>query len=157
MKNIIYTLALIALLSSCHNKDCCAVVSVDININVQNADGESLLDPDTEDYLNSDSIKVYYVNEGKAELYNKPYADYPNGYDVISTNLGTYLRLFPNVEGNDENPMTLIQWDENSTDTIKCAVVNQKNDIYVGKVWLNEQTVYDSEKDKDGRWITIVK
>lgn len=62
-------------------------IDFSIPIHVMNRAGNNLLDEDTEGHYNTDSIRIYYVINGKSTMFYKPSADFSYGY-VIGNNPG---------------------------------------------------------------------
>lgn len=118
-----------------------------VEFNVLDIQGNDLLNPQIEsNFNNTENIKIYFVINGEAVLFDKPNLDLPKGYLIYKKeNEDVYrMGLFVNLEGNTTT--TLIKWNNTETDTIKCEIERKGNYyISVSKVWYNNVLKYDGD------------
>lgn len=126
------------------------VYDLGVNISILNATGEDLLDPNNPNSFRVNDIKTYHLINGEVKLAG---AD-----DVLfqESNGLFVFRTFVNYEGNDEYPITYIDWDETDRDTIKSEIYRTKNSIRAIKVWFNDDLMWDAENGGIP-YFTIVK
>lgn len=134
--SILFGLFLIVI-SSCNKKtDCCAIIDVDVQIHYKNALGESLIN--SVDDFNESNIKVYYKNGNEFEYIFQGNLDYPNMHRVGEDENGNViLTVFPSnfYEGNQST--TLIELNENVSDTLVCEFdLEGSREVCTG-AWLN--------------------
>lgn len=151
-------LALLFLASfSCKKSDDSAVV-IDATVDIQlvNDQNENVIGQvQSVDFNN---LKIYYLVDEKTELYYKGNLEYPKGYIILENpNKQKYLRLFLNTQG--VMPITLIQFNEADTDTVKCKFHKKDGSIICTKVWYNNVLKWDvnDNNSSENRQITIVK
>ena len=122
-------------------------ISGGVEFNVLDIQGNDLLNPQIEsNFNNTENIKIYFVINGEAVLFDKPNLDLPKGYLIYKKeNEDVYrMGLFVNLEGNTTT--TLIKWNNTETDTIKCEIERKGNYyISVSKVWYNNVLKYDGD------------
>jgi len=104
---------LFGILSTCSDQtDCCTNIFLDVQVELQNADGADMLNPATPGYINDHDIEMYYEIDGKLETFvsiNKgAILDNPLGFAVQSDGTKNLLRVSSNpTEGN--NVVTIIR------------------------------------------------
>lgn len=152
MKPILITLLILFTISCSEEKeiDCCVNIDLGANISLKNASGDDLLDPENPNSFNETNIKTYYLIDGVEKRVG---AD-----DVLFLNEeGIYIfRTFVNYKGNDQYPITYIDWNETNRDTIKSEIYRTDNQIRVTKIWLNGELMWDVA-DGGAAYFTIVK
>ena len=151
MKPILFVL--IVLLAAGCNKDddCgCTIYSLDANISLKNTTGDDLLDPNNPNSFKKENIRTYHLINGeqkRAGLDDIIYQDNDSIYRY---------RIFVNYEGNDEFPITYIDWSETDRDTIKSEIYRSGNVTRAIKFWYNGELVWDGNTGTAGEF-TILK
>jgi hypothetical protein len=129
---------LLASLSGCNknNGDCCTIVDVDVQIHYQTQSGENLLN--SSDEFDESKIKIYYKNGDDFEYIIRGNLDYPNMhflYEDSDSNL--ILTVFPSNFYVADFSTTLIELNENVTDTLVCEFELDSNKEVCKRAWLN--------------------
>lgn len=146
-KAVVFFVVLIALSLAGCSDDSYSVVDVQIEIVITKADGTDLLDPATPGHFEPSDFKLYYVKNGVPEIYFEGNLELQHGFqlkksDVTGKNV---LEILPNHSENEER-ITLLEIEGVRTDRIKTAIMpNRGNNTTVGKVWLNDDLVWDNE------------
>lgn len=124
---------------------------------VRDSEGIDLLNPSSLNSLNSDSIKLYYLENGIVSEVYSPNYDHPRNYLIYSETDGTYrIRIFPNDIQTEQNPVTYIKWNEGDTDTITCTFIYTDNAIMLKEVRVNDVFKLDTTLN-NGSTFEIVK
>ncbi|AFL81536.1 hypothetical protein Aeqsu_2072 [Aequorivita sublithincola DSM 14238] len=152
MKAIFIILSVFFLISCSKNDDSQEQFVIDLgaSFSIQNAAGDDLLDPNNPNAFKQSDIKTYHLINGEVKL---------AGADdmLFLGNNGLYVfGTFVNYEGNDEFPITYIDWSETDRDTIKSEIYRTENQIRAIKVWYNDTLMWDVENG-DAPYFTIVK
>lgn len=151
MKSIL--IVFITLLSVGCSKDegCgCTIISLDANISLKNNAGEDLLDPDNPNSYKKRDIKTYHLIDGE----QKRAGQYDNLYEDEE---GVFrYSVIVNYEGNDEYPITYIDWNETDRDTIKYEIYRTNNQTRAIKFWYNGELIWDAENENAPEF-TIIK
>jgi hypothetical protein len=160
MKSIIQiaiAFSLIAVVSSCHKEMCCEMVDLGIDIVVKDKNGNNLLDPTTQGSYDTNSIKVFEIDNGvRTELIRL--ANSPRYSIMKGANNATVLRLYPLATAKGEAVRTnTIQWRTNDEDVIESTVRGDKNSSHCNKVKCNGTEKYNSDKSQTQRVIEIIK
>ncbi len=124
--------------SSCekNSDDCCTIIDVDVRIHYQTQAGENLINSSAE--FDESKIKIYYKNGNEFEYIFKGNLDYPNMHYVEEDSNGKMiLSIFPSnyYEGNLST--TLIELNDNVTDTLVCEFELDGNKEICKQAWLN--------------------
>jgi hypothetical protein len=126
-------------------------INVYVDLLVENEDGIDLLDPNVENSLNTNSIKLFYVNGNeKIEVYN-PSLDFERNFKILEENSYYFLRLFVNdsiVNGYTE---TLLDWGNGELDSIKSIVSKTNTSIVCDSVWYNNKLEYPTNNEYSPR------
>ena len=136
-------------ITSCETKEIIIGINIDtyVDLLVHNKDGIDLLDPNVENSLNTNSIKLFYVNGGeKIEVYN-PNLDFKRNFKIIEEDSYYFLRLFVNdsiVNGYTE---TLLDWGNGEVDSIKSVVSKTNTSIICDSVWYNNKLEYPTNNE----------
>lgn len=135
----------IFLLFGCKNKTINSVViDTHIDILLVSPTGDNLID---QNEINDNNIKIYYLIDGKKELFSKGNLDYPKGYTIVkNSDNRNIFRLFPN--DNQETPITLIEFPNSDIDTIKCEFYKSSSSTICTQVWYNNVVKWDVEGDQ---------
>lgn len=152
MKQILFVL-FIVIAVSCNkdDDDCgCTIISLDTNISLKNAAGEDLLDPNNPNSYKESQIKTYYLIDGEEKIADTE--------EFIFEDIdGIYrLRVFVNSKGNDEFPITYIDWNETDRDTIKSEIYKTDNNTTAINIWYNDELKWGAE-NLSAREFTIIK
>jgi hypothetical protein len=112
---------------------------LDANISLKNSSGEDLLNPNNPNSYKESKIKTYYLVNGEEKIAHTEEFIYEDGEGLYR------LRIFLNDEGNDEFPITYIDWNETDRDTIKSEIYKTDNQTRVIKIWYNKVLMWDAE------------
>lgn len=151
MKSIL--ILVIALLAAGCSKDegCgCTIISLDANISLKNSEGEDLLNPNKSNAYNERNFKTYHLINGEEKISHTEELLYQDNDSIYR------LRVFVNHEGNDEFPITYIDWNETDRDTIKSEIYRTSNQTRAIKFWYNGELVWDANTGKPAQF-TIIK
>ncbi len=138
-----------AMLFSCtsENVEGYVIIDTSMEIIVKDKDGSDLLNPDNENSLNTNLVKIYYEIGGKKIEVNEPHLDNPKGFSIFCKDNQYRIGIGPNTDRNEEYPLTYIEWNPDDTDTIKCLIERAKsrngNSTICRKVWFNGKVVWD--------------
>lgn len=143
------------MITSCNkSSDDAEYIDRALDIYVQNSDGENLLG----NVYKEESIKLYFLNNGKVEeVYDGNMAD-PRNFQFIDIYGEPAIRVFVNF--NDENfPITYLEWNEEDVDTIRCHYYRSEGNstIYVDSVWYNEVKMFPDHAFSPTKGFKIVK
>lgn len=152
MKTVLLAfLLLIAVGCNKDDDDCgCAIISLSADISIENTAGEDLLDPNSPNSYKKRDIKTYHLINGeekRAGIDDNIYQDADSIYRY---------RTFVNYEGNDEFPITYIDWSETDRDTIKSEIYRTNNQTRAIKIWYNGDLMWDVENGGEP-YFTIIK
>lgn len=157
MKHLLFAIAMAAMLSSCNSESQEQfVVSGSVDISVKDKDGSDLLNPDNENSLDINLIKIYYEIGGKKIEVNEPDLDHSKGFFITREHENGYrIVIHLNMDINEEYPLTYIEWNPDDTDTIKCLIERTWNTEICKKVWFNGEIVWDDYSTE--RFFEILK
>ncbi len=151
-------MALLFVFQSCQKNSGSDDIDVGIDLKLDNSSGKDLLDPNIENSYNTEKIKLYYLLNGIEKLYFCGNCDHQKGYYFFKRDDRYVIRIYPNFEIQQDNtdPVTYIQWNETDRDTIRCHIKRNKDGSYIfcTKVWYNDSLVYDNNGE---RYFTIIK
>jgi hypothetical protein len=167
MKNLSLVLVVIcsAGFFSCDKGEPGAAVVVDLSIdlNLENAAGQDLLNPATLNAIQEDDITVYYDIDGEkktcAEVNaaNNDRLDYPNGFLISAPAMGTgqyTLRLFSNSFVSNATTTTINIEDREEIELVTKVTRNEGN-ILIEEIWYKEDMVW-SKNSAVPKHLTIV-
>lgn len=108
--------------------------------------------------LNTDNIRIYYVN-GNQKINVFDYdRDFQRNYKIYEFSTGNVMRLFPNDSLENGYSTTLIEWNLTDTDTIKCAIKKTSTTLITDSVWYNNKLEYPTNNEyKPKRMFKIIK
>ena len=143
-------------------------ISLDVKISLANQQGLDLLDPNNQNAINNENIKIFHIIDGELKEFSERLLDDSKGYRIYSPNeLGFnenyvfYLGYTsPSYYTHEkEEPITYIQWNETDIDTVKCQYLYTGNSNICTKVWFNNIVVWDMDDSEanSSRWFQIVK
>ena len=151
MKPILFILIILLAIGCNKDDDCgCTIISLDANISLKNTVGEDLLDPNSSNSYKKEDIRIYHLINGEQKRAGID--------DVIYKDIDSIYRYrtFVNYEGNDEYPVTYIDWSETDRDTIKSEIYRTDNQTRAIKIWYNGELMWDVA-DGGAPDFTIVK
>lgn len=131
---------------ACKKQENSEAIYTSVLLKVENTQGGNLLDPSTTGYFKPQDIKVYYLVNGEAKLYNKPNLDYPRGYRISNTSTaGAVITIFANTESAENPTTTYIDWGNGDRDTLVCAMT-KKDGVFqmITDTWYNEKNVHNT-------------
>ncbi len=137
------------------SKNNSVVIDAVVDIQFVNEQNENLIGQvETVDFNN---LKIYYLINGKSELFSKGNLEHPKGYMIFKDKNGKKIvRLFLNTQGRA--PITLIQFNKADTDTVKCEFYKKDGSIICKKVWYNNALKWEvNGNSSKNREILIVK
>ncbi|NOQ27457.1 MAG: hypothetical protein GQ564_19005 [Bacteroidales bacterium] len=143
-------------------------ISLDVKISLTDQQGLDLLDPNNQNAINTDNIKIFHMIDGELKKFSKYLMDDSKCYRIYNpTELGfneNYVFNFaytsPSYYTHEkEEPITYIQWNETDMDTVRCQYQYTSNSSICTKVWFNEIVVWDRDDSEanSSRWFQIVK
>ena len=152
-------MALFIVLSSCIKDDDVTILDTYIDLSFKDADGNDLLSGSTDNAYKQDSIKLYYLINGKQERAYINNIEAPEGFYIYRYQQGVknIMRLFPSEHDEGQKTTTYIKFNEAETDVIVCELIrwgSPNKTIAVTKVWYNDELVWNGEWP---RYIEIVK
>lgn len=110
--------------------DCgCTIISLSADKSIEDSAGEDLLNPSSPNSYKKRDIKTYHLINGeekRAGIDDNIYQDADSIYRY---------RTFVNYEGNDESPITYIDWSETDRNTIKSEFYRTDNQTRAIKIW----------------------
>lgn len=124
------------------------VIDTGIELAITDSNGTDLLNPENLGSYKADSIRIYYLKDGKKEEFYKPNLDMPRNF-FIDKNPGNnryYMHLVLDEGKYDrEITTTYIKWNSQKEDTIKCEMNRylSQNTVYCEKVWYNGILKFD--------------
>jgi len=164
MKNMTLLFLTIFIFQSCSdNKDCCSQIPGNdllFEFSIINQNGEDLLNVNTQDTYNTDTIKLYDFINGEEILISNPDSDAPNGYTVFKKDNFNLIRTFFNVESNLLIHKGIIKWSSNNEDSISLEMIQQSENVKrLIKIRYNDKVVWDENTttNADYRYFQIVK
>lgn len=152
MKSVWSLLWLLLLLPGCTKEEPShTVIYAVMEIRVVDAQGNNLLDPTlpSPKTVDASKLKLYWVKEGKEELFDRKTADFPKGVFLLppkETGLSYYtMRLFLNVETHEKITTTILEWEDGHRDIIKAEFDRPENtsSIFQQRIWVNDKLIWD--------------
>ena len=170
MKN--YLLLLLLLLfaaTSCDDDDNLttgAYISNEINIIIENSQGQNLLDTSVVDYFDFSSIKLYYLTDGvKEEVYDANMS-LPRNLDLGDLDGEALLRIFTDTNISDfeteedgvkyGESIAYLELSETVVDTIKTEWKFTGSLFTNTKIWYNGELKWEPGSDGNEIPITVV-
>src|SRR5690606_11122352 len=106
MKAVCYLLISGAFLSCNKNENESILVDTVIHISLKDIQGNDLLDPHNPVSYGHDDIKLFYVLDGhEVEVFDGN-MDQPKGFSISKHENEYRMTIFPNVDKNEEHPVT---------------------------------------------------
>jgi hypothetical protein len=138
------------------------VVDTQVDIIIEDSNGNNLLSGTTPSTINVDSIKLMYLINGNTHTVYNEHLDCQRNVCYIGDAGSERVRIFPNDVAEEEYPITYINWGNGDTDTLKCHFVRKDNgnesSVVCDSVWLNDVPMFPENAIAEfGRAFKIVK
>lgn len=164
MKVILYSVLLSGLTVSCSDQHSHAViVDLDINITIENANGEDVLNPAVSGSVTANNISVFYEINGELETYlslSNGDSDNPSGFtlnppDGSDTFGGRYfLTIFSNpTEGE---PLTIIKVEGMEDINLVTKVVRSNGNTRITEIRYKDELVWPVEGNDMAKYVRVV-
>jgi hypothetical protein len=124
------------------------LINTSLSLYILDEHGEDLLNPLHSNAIHEDDIKMYYVKNGKEELFSRPNLDVSKGFRILKPqgDLSNYwINLFLNSESEEEVTTTILKWSDYKIDTLQASFMKGSDFIRVSKIWLNGKICWDPE------------
>lgn len=148
-KQLVYLATILLLLTACSKKEPQNKDNIDtaIRVIVKNEQGENLMDTLTPGAYRYETIQIYWEVDGVWKKFYEPLFDHPKGFEVYTDWNPPMMFISESYIGTDTIPYpgTLIQWNENDADTIRCEFRITPYSISCTKVWVNGEPTWGSE------------
>lgn len=157
MKHVFYILCGLLVLSSCKKEEetyNSYDLDTHVEISVKNSKGKDLLDPNNPEAFKKNNIKLFYVKDGIAKEVFDGNLDFPRHFMVYKHESEHRIRIFP--DDSEELTTTLIQWEPDNVDTLKCKIKKTAGAKVCIKAWFNDSLRWEMSMGKE-RYFTIVK
>ncbi len=131
------------------NLDCCTIIDTQVRIHYVNPNGDNLFH--TDGNFSEDQLKIYYKEGEEYKYVYNANLDAPNMHTFDTDGNGRLiLTVFPSeiFEGNQST--TLIELNDDITDTLICAFDLSNDNVIWQKGWLNG-------KEIENRFMTVTK
>tara|TARA_R110001583_G_scaffold21469_2_gene81553 strand:+ start:7015 stop:7494 length:480 start_codon:yes stop_codon:yes gene_type:complete len=119
------------------------IVDTAIEFSVSNSQNVDLLNPENPNHIDAEGIKLFYVIDGETKEVYDQNMDAPRNFHVYKHENGHRIRVFLNDSETSDKPITYIQWSDIDTDTIEAIFKRPTNGIFVEKVWLNGDPIWE--------------
>lgn len=138
------------------------VIATQIDIFIEDENGNNILNGTTSNAINPDSIKLMYLINGTTHTVYNPDRDCPRSVCYIADPGSERVAIAPNAIEEEEFPITYIDWGNGDIDTLKCHFVRKDNgnesSVVCDKVWFNDLLMFpDNAIPGFGRAFKIVK
>lgn len=145
-------------LTACDTQSCgCIIYDLGIEVAIEDAAGNDLLNPSTDGYFEKQDIDMYYEIKGKLRTYASmnegTQMDNPKGFIIRPDETRYYLYITSNPTAG--NKVVTILRIKDHPDIRLVTRVNGKNGGRVEKIWYNDQLVWPVAGNNDFRRITI--
>jgi hypothetical protein len=136
MKTINLILALLFLIG-CDKQITSENFDVGIDILIFDQHGNDLLDLNDPNFIDLSEVKIFYIINNQILEQYEPNLDCPSKICLVSELGRNSASLFPNHSEKEEFPVTLIKWNNEKTDTVKCHFIRNDGNVTCDKVWYN--------------------
>ena len=150
MKKIITVIiGLLALSCSTDNKNDLSSSNYNVGLpfKVTSVDGTDLLNPANTNSFLKENIKIYYIrNNVKVEVYD-PNLDNPRNFSIVPPSQSGLNYYYFDLALNNQtlqNAITIIEWNNTDSDTIRANFDAGNNYMILSKAWYNEVLVLDN-------------
>jgi len=162
MKNAVVILVLLACFSCETSSNDAVVVDIRIDMTIEDRQGNDLLNPETENSIQQDDIRVYYEIDGKKETYlschkdKNVILDNPAGFLIYPEDaLGKFqLSVFSNPTQGEA--ITIIELEGHDDVTLKAQVSRENGNTIVRKVWYQGNLVWPTETNNGPAYVQVV-
>ena len=162
MKSIlISTMLLASICFACESEnDEGVVVSIDITLTIEDKQGNDLLNPETEDFIDQNDIKVVYEIAGKRESYitlnDNAILDNPAGFSVYHAEGADrfHLNIFSNPTKG--KAITIVELEGHEDITLVTEVSKKNGNTIVEKIWYKDNLVWPTEINNGPAYVPIV-
>ena len=157
MKNLF--LIMLMVLFSCNSESNNEETNIESEVQFFVLDDENndLLNPNGQNSINLENVKVFEIIDGQEVEVNNPNSDSPRGFVLLEPE-GIYdkyrLALGLNIKETSNPTTTIIKWSTTDVDRFKAEFNRGNNFIICTKIWLNDKTVWDNN---GVRFIEITK
>lgn len=118
-------------------------VSSVLQFTVVDSEGRDLLDSGTPGYLNAQEIRTYYKNkDGEFQAHYRANLDHPRFFWIREDDDENVLILFPYMESEEPENVTLIEWREGEVDTIETIHSFHTHGVNLEEAKLNGELIY---------------
>lgn len=136
------------LLTACDTNSCgCVTYDLNIEVTIEDAMGNDLLNPSTVGYFTEEDIDMYYEIDGKlkthASMAPGAQLDNPEGFTIGSDGNRYLLSLSSNPTAG-KKVVTILRIKDHQ-DIRLVTRVNGENGARVEKLWYNDQLVWSSD------------
>ena len=135
LKCSLFSIMLLCLFSCERSNNCCTIIDVDVNLTVQNQQGQNLLASPV--LFTKSNIETYHVINGQTQLFNQPNLDADKGFLMIDGAKGKEIRVFPYFNKTEKFSRTLIKFGNTKIYTIDCEFNFSGPSVLLQKVWFN--------------------
>ena len=133
------------------------VLEAYMDLRVSDKQGHDLLDSvfQSPQSVDLSKVKIYFVKDGKEELFYRENLDASRGYFLITpegTRFYHSLRIFFNIESNEKITTTILDWGDGHRDVFKTEFRrfgSANISMVQTKIWLNEELIWDQKKAGD--------
>ena len=126
------------------------IITAHLDLRLLDMQGNDRLNPASPGAVDLSKIKVYYVIDGKEQLFYRGNLTAARGYLVHAPEGAREryysLRLFFNIESKEEVTTTIVDWGDGHRDVFKVAFIRKKNRISQRSIWLNDSLIFDLQK-----------
>lgn len=144
--------------TACETDSCgCVTYDLDIEVAIQDAAGNDLLNPSTDGYFSEHDIDMFYEINGKhktyASLASGAHLDNPKGFTIIPRDSRFVLSMMSNPTAG-KKVVTLLRIKDHPDIKIVTKVVN-RNGEKVKEVWYNDVLVWPGTDSTTGRLVEV--
>ncbi len=141
----------ILLFSTCNKVDDVPTPNSFPLISVVDIKGNDLLNPENENAIPTEIIRIYYIRNGKPKLQYNSIGQY--AYFYLTKHYDTHI-IAIQADISAKETTTLIQWNEHDTDTMICRF-NDKSRLT--KVIYNNEEKWEDPSGRNEPYFTIIK
>ena len=142
---------------SSEDKPSQAHASNSVSFTVKGAKDEDLLNMHNDPHIDSDNIHLYSFVNGQPEELLDGNLDYPKHFRIEKNLDGIHqIDLFPYVNYNDNPSLTLINWGNGDTDTLKIDNSLSDQSVSNQKIWLNGIVLWE-KGDNSKKLFELIK
>ena len=147
MNKILKLILITIVCVSCNKDNCCEYIDRSISLSFVSETGEDLLDSNSSEYINHNTLRVYYLNkEDNNRLVSSPNAITPYYNDPENKNC-IELLTSDYVDENNQS-VTYLKFSESDMDTILCTMSSNSPAI-VSKVRYNGKLIIANQVDDE--------